>query len=57
MTEESRAWRKSSFSSQDTNCVEVAVDARHARVRDTKARQQGHIEVSPQAWQALLERL
>lgn len=51
------AWRKSSYSSTETNCVEVALAPQAAWVRDTKARQQGHLELSPQAWQALVERL
>lgn len=51
------AWRTSSYSGGQTNCVEVALDRASARVRDTKAREAGHLEVSSQAWQALLERL
>lgn len=51
------AWRKSSYSGQDSNCVEVALDPQNARVRDTKARQSGHLEVSAQAWRSLVERL
>lgn len=50
-------WRKSSYSGSQTACVEVALGAEAARVRDTKQRQAGHIEVSPDAWQALLARL
>lgn len=50
-------WRKSSYSGSQTACVEVALDPRTARVRDTKLRECGHLEVSPTAWQALLERL
>lgn len=50
-------WRKSSYSAGQTNCVEVALDPQTARVRDTKRRDAGHIEVSPTAWRALTERL
>lgn len=50
-------WHKSSYSNQDSNCVEIALDSEAARVRDTKARDVGHLEVSPQAWQSLAERL
>lgn len=50
-------WRKSSYSSEQTNCVEVALDPQTTRVRDTKRRDAGHIEVSSAAWRALTERL
>lgn len=50
-------WRKSSYSSNNTACVEVALETSGARVRDTKRRDAGHIEVAPSAWQALLDRL
>lgn len=50
-------WRKSSYSGGQTNCVEVALGAGSARVRDTKRREAGHIEVGSDAWQALLDRL
>lgn len=50
-------WRKSSYSNQDSNCVEVALASQAARVRDSKAREQGHLEVSPAAWRSLTEQL
>lgn len=50
-------WRKSSYSSTQTNCVEVALDPNRARMRDTKAREHGHLEVSEHAWRSLLDRL
>lgn len=53
----SDTWRKSSYSQQETACVEVALDPQAARVRDTKAREHGHLEVSPAAWRSLTEQL
>lgn len=50
-------WRKSSYSSTNTNCVEVALAPQAARVRDTKTRDSGHLEVSAHAWRSLVERL
>lgn len=50
-------WRKSSRSANTADCVEVALDSTMARVRDTKARETGHLEVSQQAWQELLRSL
>lgn len=50
-------WRKSSRSTNTADCVEVALDSRAARVRDTKAREQGHLEVSAAAWRSLTEQL
>lgn len=51
------AWRKASYSSTETNCVEVALDPQGVRVRDTKARDQGNLEVPARAWRTLAERL
>jgi hypothetical protein len=45
------AWRKSSYSSQTENCVEVALD-RDALVRDTKNRDGGHLSVTATAWRS-----
>jgi hypothetical protein len=47
-------WRKSSYSSSEGQCVEIALAPAQARVRDTKARQSGHIEVGTSAWSAFL---
>jgi hypothetical protein len=47
-------WRKSSFSSQETNCVEVAWVREDARVRDTKDRRGGYLDVADSAWSAFL---
>lgn len=56
-SQDSDQWRKTSYSSEQTNCVEIALGSETARVRDTKAREVGHLEVSPQAWQSLADRL
>nr|WP_116040908.1 DUF397 domain-containing protein [Amycolatopsis palatopharyngis] len=47
-------WRKSSYSQQETACVEVTLAPTQARVRDTKDRQAGHLEVAGDAWSAFL---
>ncbi|MGA4539924.1 DUF397 domain-containing protein [Uniformispora flossi] len=50
------AWRKSSYSgdAQSSECVEVAPLEAVTGVRDTKARDRGHLEASPVAWSAFL---
>lgn len=50
-------WQKSSYSAQQTNCVEIAADLQATRVRDTKARIEGHIEIPSHAWKSLISRL
>jgi hypothetical protein len=47
-------WRKSSYSSNSTSCVEVALSG-SALVRDTKDRRGGHLTVPATAWQAFTE--
>lgn len=47
------AWRKSSYSGRETNCVEVAV-GREVGVRDTKNRGAGHLTVNASDWSALI---
>jgi hypothetical protein len=44
-------WRKSSYSGGQSDCVEVKLD-HSVGIRDTKAREQGHLVVSPAAWAA-----
>lgn len=51
------SWRKSSYTNQETNCVEVSWTPASTRVRDTKKRDQGHLEVPATAFRALIERL
>lgn len=49
-------WHVSSYSENGGNCVEVAL-APVVRVRDTKARRAGQLEVGAASWQALLEQI
>ncbi|MEV6901471.1 DUF397 domain-containing protein [Amycolatopsis sp. NPDC051372] len=49
-------WRKSSYSPNAGDCVEVAT-GREVLVRDTKDREGGHLTVPAVAWQELLSRL
>ena len=46
----SDAWRKSSYSGSEANCVEVANAAGLVKVRDTKDRQEPALTVSADAW-------
>ncbi|MEU9863893.1 DUF397 domain-containing protein [Streptomyces sp. NPDC047971] len=44
-------WRKSTYSGNNDNCVEVADNApRIVRVRDSKDHAQGELAVAPAAW-------
>lgn len=47
-------WFKSTYSGQNSGCVEVRLD-QEVGVRDTKARELGHLAVSGTAWTALLD--
>lgn len=52
------AWRTSTHSVGANNeCVEVAPLEGVTGVRDSKGRDRGHIEATPQAWTALLATL
>jgi hypothetical protein len=44
-------WRKSSYSAEQTNCVEVAIGD-GAEVRDTKDQSSGQLTVSTSAWRS-----
>ena len=46
----SDAWRKSSYSGSEANCVEVGNAAGLLQVRDTKDRQGPVLAVSADAW-------
>ncbi|MEV6829797.1 DUF397 domain-containing protein [Amycolatopsis sp. NPDC051102] len=47
-------WRKSSYSSDQANCVEVATSSTTVGVRDTKDREGGHLTIPTSAWTAFL---
>jgi len=46
-------WRKSSYSATEDKCVEVALGPA-AKIRDTKDRSGGTLEISTRSWQAFL---
>lgn len=50
------AWRKSSYSTGDSQstCVEVGLAPGRVGVRDTKARDQGCLDVSRTAWRVFV---
>ncbi|QWF77735.1 DUF397 domain-containing protein [Amycolatopsis sp. CA-230715] len=47
-------WRKSSYSGNQGDCVEVAIGADEVGVRDTKNRAAGNLTVAPAAWSAFV---
>ncbi|HKT03472.1 MAG TPA: DUF397 domain-containing protein [Rugosimonospora sp.] len=53
MIDPAAGWRKSTKSSQGA-CVEVAVFEQQVRVRDSKNREKGILEFSPDAWVAFV---
>ncbi|MEU2942286.1 DUF397 domain-containing protein [Nocardiopsis alba] len=48
------AFRKSSYSGQEANCVEVADTPRSAAIRDSKHPENGHLTFSTTEWAAFL---
>jgi hypothetical protein len=50
-------WRKSSYSSGDVNCVEVAVRSAVVWVRDSKQPQSGHIEVKAATFRSFVNQI
>lgn len=50
-------WRTSSYTANGSNCVEVAITPVDVLVRDTKARQGGHLVVSPMSWTTFLNQV
>ncbi|MFI5588318.1 DUF397 domain-containing protein [Amycolatopsis sp. NPDC051758] len=49
-------WRKSTYSGEETNCVEVRLAA-VSQIRDTKDRAGGTLSVTTRSWEALLSGL
>ncbi|MEU5853106.1 DUF397 domain-containing protein [Saccharopolyspora shandongensis] len=47
-------WRKSSYSGEESNCVEVGAGPGLVGVRDTKDRDGGTLAFRPQAWGVFL---
>lgn len=54
MAVDDRAWRKSSYSHQETNCVEVAQLPGATAVRDSKHPETDELRVTAREWQALV---
>jgi hypothetical protein len=50
-------WRKSSYSGNGNNCVEVAANGRHVAVRDTTDRDGATKIFSRQAWRRFTARV
>jgi hypothetical protein len=50
------AWRKSSYSSSEGQCVEVTLST-VIGVRDTKDRSAGHISVAPKSWSTFIAKV
>jgi hypothetical protein len=48
-------WFKSSFSSGGQSCVEVRITEGAVRVRDTKHRDGGMLQMGAQAWGAFID--
>ncbi|GAA3978221.1 DUF397 domain-containing protein [Thermobifida alba] len=51
---ESVEFRKSSYSANGVNCVEVAETPAAVLVRDTQHRHLGHLDFTPSEWVAFL---
>jgi hypothetical protein len=48
-------WRKSSYSSNSVDCVELATEGGTVYVRDSKNPDAGTLALSVESWQALLD--
>jgi hypothetical protein len=55
MTRTARTWHKSSYSSAQGNCVEVAADEPAVAVRDSKDVTGPELELTNQAWKAFVQ--
>jgi hypothetical protein len=51
------AWRKSSYSTNNNDCVEVATDGTTWAVRDSKDPGAGYLTISAHVWQQFTERI
>ncbi|HMG42747.1 MAG TPA: DUF397 domain-containing protein [Acidimicrobiales bacterium] len=47
-------WRKSTYSTNGTDCVELATDGERVYVRDSKSPDDGTVTLSAGTWRALL---
>ncbi|MFD7456022.1 MULTISPECIES: DUF397 domain-containing protein [unclassified Streptomyces] len=50
-------WRKSSYSGDASNCVEIATAATAVHIRDSKRATGPHLTVHPSAWTAFMSTL
>lgn len=50
-----KAWRKSSYSHQETACVEVAPLPYATAIRDSKRPEIGELRVASREWKALVQ--
>jgi hypothetical protein len=50
-------WRKSSYSTAQSNCVEAANLANAVAVRDSKNPDAGHLMLTPAAWRQFTEEI
>jgi hypothetical protein len=50
-------WRKSSYSGDQGNCIEVADDDSRVLVRDTKNRAAAMLRFTPDAWRRFAEQV
>ncbi|MYW03190.1 DUF397 domain-containing protein [Streptomyces sp. SID3343] len=51
------AWHKSTFSNNAGDCVESAATEHGALIRDTKAREHGHLTIDATSWTRLVAAL
>ena len=51
------AWRKSSYSGSQANCVEVGTAGGRVRVRDTKDHQGSALAIGSDAWRRLMTQI
>jgi hypothetical protein len=49
-----QVWRKSSYSANNGDCVEVAATPADVHVRDTKDRPSGTLDFDPDSWRTFV---